>query len=82
MSKPTDDGKTCPVTHLTTEQLLAGLDAIRQSPSEAGTVELIVPAPRPANTEALPLPAPDPGAGASGSAAAGVTPAVIAQGGR
>ena len=51
-------------------------------PAVRRTVEMIVPAPRPANTEASPRPAPDPGAGASGSAEAGVTPAVIAQGGR
>ena len=34
------------VTHLTTEQLEAGLDAIRQSPKDAGELKLIVRRPR------------------------------------
>jgi hypothetical protein len=50
-------------------------------PAVRRTVEMIVPANRPANTGAVPLPAPNAGAGASGSEAA-ATPAVAAQGGR
>ena len=42
-----------PVIHLTTEQLLAGVGMIRESPSDGGTVELIVRRPASDLREAL-----------------------------
>jgi MOSC domain-containing protein YiiM len=38
----TDDVATQPITHPTAEQLDAGLDHLRQSPGDSGTVEMIV----------------------------------------
>ena len=42
------------MTHLTTEQLEAKLDELRQSPKDAGALELIVRRPRPKQREILP----------------------------
>jgi MOSC domain-containing protein YiiM len=41
------------VRHLTIDELEAGLDAIRQSPTEAGVLEMIVRRPRPGEREVL-----------------------------
>src|SRR5215510_8576649 len=41
------------ITHLTTEQLEAGLDHIRQAPKDGGTLELIVRRPRVEEREIL-----------------------------
>ena len=53
-------------THLTTEQLLAGLDAIRRSPPDDGTVELIVRRPAADGREVLDEGLVEPGAGLVG----------------
>jgi len=46
-------GQTVPMNHLSTDQLEAGLDLIRESPADDGTLEMIVRRPRVEEREVL-----------------------------